>query len=238
MNRKIVLDTETTGIKPEDGHRIVEIGAVELIDNVRTGRTYQAYINPEREMDAHVIAIHGITNEFVKDKPRFHEIADEFLNFIKGGELVIHNADFDIRHLNNELDKANKGKLWDHITNVTCTLKLDKRLFAEERKHSLDAICERFKIDKSGRVFHGALLDSELLAECFIKINEMYSADDIEADLEQTNWVRPEIKRYNLSLPVINVSQLEEENHISLLNHIAQKEKVTPVFLKLSSPKP
>ena len=239
MKREIVLDTETTGIKPEDGHRIVEIGAVELIDGVKTGKTLQMYINPEREMDSVVIGIHGITNEFVKDKPRFNEIADEFLAFIKDSILVIHNADFDIKFLNSELDRANKGKLWDYVQNVVCTLKLDRRLYAEEKKHTLDAMCNRFEIDNSNRTFHGALLDSELLAECYIRINQDYSPDEIEADLEQTNWVRPEIKRYeNLSFKVIKLTNEEEESHINFLDGLAKKDKVTPVFSKTNSLRP
>ena len=239
MKREIVLDTETTGIKPEDGHRIVEIGAVELIDGVKTGKTLQMYINPEREMDSVVIAIHGITNEFVKDKPRFNEIADEFLAFIKDSILVIHNADFDIKFLNSELDRANKGKLWDYVQNVVCTLKLDRRLYAEEKKHTLDAMCNRFEIDNSNRTFHGALLDSELLAECYIRINQDYSPDEIEADLEQTNWVRPEIKRYkNLSFKVIKLTNEEEESHVSFLDGLAKKDKVTPVFSKANGLRP
>jgi DNA polymerase-3 subunit epsilon len=238
MKRKIVLDTETTGLRPEDGHRIVEIGAVEVIDNVRTGKTYQVYINPERESEPLAFAAHGLSTEFLKDKPRFNDIVDGFLDFIKDSELVIHNADFDLKFLNKELENANKGKIWSYIKNATCTLKLDKRLFADEKKHNLDAICTRFGIDLSGRTFHGALLDSELLADCYIKINEMYSSDDIEADLEQTNWVRPEIKRYNVSLSSVTVSVKEEEAHNAFLTRLAEKDKVIPVFTKVSSMKP
>lgn len=238
MNRKIVFDTETTGLKPDDGHRIVEIGAVEVIDNIKTGRTYQVYINPDRDSEAGAFKAHGLTREFLMDKPRFSDVVDEFLEFIRGAELVAHNAKFDINFLNAELDRANKGKLWDYVSNVADTLELDKRLFAEERKHTLDAMCERFGIDKSARVFHGALLDSELLADCYIKINEMYSQEDIEADLEQVNWQRPEIKRYNIVLPTVKVSIEEEQNHEDFLNRLAEKEKVTPVFLKTSSLRP
>lgn len=238
MKRKIILDTETTGLKPEDGHRIVEIGAVEVINNKKTGKTYQVYINPERDIPQEAVDVHGLTYEFLKDKPRFSEVVDEFLDFVQDAELVIHNADFDIKFLNSELDRANKGKLWSYIKNATCTLKLDKRLFAEEKKHTLDAMCIRFNIDTSTRTFHGALLDSDLLADCFIKTNEMYSSEDIEADLEQSNWVRPEIKRYNLSLPKVNVSEKEEQEHMQFLEALSKKEKVTPLFLKGAAPKP
>lgn len=237
MKRKIVLDTETTGLKPEEGHRIVEIGAVEIVqegDNyVKTGRTFQVYLNPDRESDPEAEKVHGLTREFLRTKPRFSEVVDEFLDFIKDSEVVIHNADFDIKFLNSELDRCNRGKLWDHIKNAICTLKLDKRLFSEERKHTLDAMCARFGIDNSNRTLHGALLDSDLLADCFIKTHERYSASDIEADLEQTNWVRPPIKRYkNISFKKVEVTEVEEENHLNLLNSIVEKEKTTPVFFK------
>lgn len=238
MKRKIILDTETTGLKPEDGHRIVEIGAVEVINNQKTGKTYQVYINPERDIPQEAVDVHGLTYEFLKDKPKFAEVVEGFLDFVQDAELVIHNADFDIKFLNYELDRANKGKLWSYIKNATCTLKLDKRLFAEEKKHTLDAMCVRFNIDTSTRTFHGALLDSDLLADCFIKTNEMYSSEDIEADLEQSNWVRPEIKRYNLSLPKVNVSEKEEQEHVQFLEALSKKEKVTPLFLKAATPKP
>ena len=144
--RQIVLDTETTGLKPEDGNRVVEIACIELIDKVETGRTYQVYLNPERDSEPRALAIHGLTSEFLKTKRKFAEEADEFLAFIEGAELLIHNAKFDIKFLNFELDRANKGNLWGYISNVICTMELDKRLFSDERKHSLDAICERFGI--------------------------------------------------------------------------------------------
>jgi DNA polymerase-3 subunit epsilon len=230
--RQIVLDTETTGLKPENGHRIVEIGAVELIDNIKTGKTFQAYINPEMEMDEHVIKVHGITNEFLKDKPKFIDVADDFIKFITDSELVIHNADFDIKFLNKELNDINKGKIWDYIDNAICTLKLDRRLFAEEKKHKLDDICKRFDISTEHRTFHGALLDSELLAECFIKINNIYSANDIQADLEQTNWERPTIKRFSIELPKIVLTQEEEIAHENYLKSQFEDKKIIPVFKK------
>lgn len=237
MKRKIVLDTETTGLKPEDGHRIVEIGAVELIDNKRTGRTYHAYINPQRSMPEEAFNVHKLSDEFLADKPVFRDVVGDFLKFIKDSELLIHNADFDIKFLNHELNMADRGKLWDHISNATCTLKLSKRLFSKEKKHSLDAMCERFGIDNKARTAHGALLDSELLADCFIKINSIHSAEDIEADLEQTNWTRPPVKRFNILLPEIKVSADEEKSHLELLARMAEKEKVTPVFSKSIAPR-
>lgn len=235
MKRQVVLDTETTGLKPEDGHRIVEIGAVELIDGKKTGKTFYSLINPERHIPEEVVKIHHIDNQKVKNEPIFAQVADKFLEFIAGSELLIHNADFDIKFLNSELNRINKGKIWDHVRNAVCTLKLSKRLFEEERSHTLDSICKRFGIDLSVREAngHGALIDSELLADAYIKINEIHSAEDIEADLEQTNWTRPPVKRYSsLSLPKVQITTQEQKEHETFLQVLAEKEKVTPIFLK------
>ena len=230
--RQIVLDTETTGLKPEDGHRIVEIGCVELIDKKETGVTYQLYLNPDRESDPEALKVHGLTTEFLKDKPRFSDKVDEFLKFIEGAELIIHNAKFDIKFLTAELDRANRGSLWNHIKNVIDTLELDKRLFSEERKHSLDAICTRFNISLEGRDLHGALIDTALLAKVYIEINNRFSEEDIEADLEQKNWVRPPVKRLSVTLPKVKISEAEEQQHLALLENIKKSESVEPVFLK------
>lgn len=233
--RQIVLDTETTGLKPEDGHRIVEIGCVELIDKKETGVTYQLYLNPDRESDPEALKVHGLTTEFLKDKPRFSDKVDEFLKFIEGAELIIHNAKFDIKFLTAELDRANRGSLWNHIKNVIDTLELDKRLFSEERKHSLDAICTRFNISLEGRDLHGALIDTALLAKVYIEINNRFSEEDIEADLEQKNWVRPPVKRLNVTLPKVKISEAEEQQHLALLENIKKSESVEPVFLKTTT---
>lgn len=235
MRREIVLDTETTGLKPEEGHRILEIGCVEMIDGKVTGKEFHVYINPERESDPGAFMAHKLTTEFLSDKPKFHEIIDEFLAFIQNSELVIHNADFDLKFLNSELDKAGKGKIWNYIKNVTCTLKLDKRLFAEKgQKHSLDAMCERFGIslDEREEKGHGALLDCHLLAGCYLKTKEIYSTEDIEADLEQINWQRPAIKRYNVPLQSVIVSEQEEKIHSLNLDTLEKETKVMPVFKK------
>lgn len=235
MTRKIILDTETTGLKPEEGHRIIEIGAVELIqdgDNfTKTGKTYQVYLNPDRDIDPAAEKIHGITRDFLRDKPRFSDIIDDFIAFIKDADIVIHNESFDLKFLNSELDRCNRGKIWDHVKNSVCTLKLDKRLFPEEKKHTLDAMCERFGINNEKRVFHGALLDADLLADCYIKTYELHSIHDIEADLEQTNWIRPEVKRYEVSLPAVSLDEADKNKHIQIMTNIQNK-------LKPQSPKP
>lgn len=245
MKRKIVLDTETTGLRTEDGHRIVEIGAVEIIKNIetgmyeKTGKNYHVYINPQRSMPEEAFNVHGLSEQFLSDKPVFKDIVDDFLEFIKDSEILIHNAKFDIKFLNYELDLADKGKLWSHVKNAICTLELDKRLFSEEKKHKLDDMCKRLGVDNTNRTLHGALLDSELLADCFIKINTIHSEEDIEADLEQTNWVRPPVKRFSgVELVEVKLSIEEENSHKELLSRLATQEKVAPIFSKSTSLRP
>lgn len=166
--REIVLDTETTGLDPEQGHKVVEIGAVELLNHIPTGRTLQLYINPERDIPAESVAIHGITNEFVKDKPVFSQVYTQFLEFIgEDSTLVIHNAEFDMRFLNYELKLVGHSPLaWSRALD---TAAMARRKFPGSPAN-LDALCRRFGIDNSNRTFHGALLDSELLAEVYLEL--------------------------------------------------------------------
>lgn len=165
--KEIVLDTETTGMDPSNGDRMVEIGCVELINHIPTGRTLQIYINPEREIPADAIAVHGITNEFVADKPTFSEIYPEFLDFIKDGKLVIHNAEFDMKFINFQLGQVGHPAIgWG---NVIDTLAMARKKFPGSPA-SLDALCRRFGIDNTERTYHGALLDSELLAEVYLEL--------------------------------------------------------------------
>ena len=166
--REIVLDTETTGLDPDQGHKIVEIGCVELINHMPTGRTFQEYLNPEREMDAEVIAVHGITNEFLKNKPVFKEVAEKFIKFIgTDSKLVIHNAAFDMKFLNAELSAAGFEKL--SFDRVIDTLIIARQKFPGSRVN-LNELCKRFNVDLSRRTVHGALLDSELLAEVYLEL--------------------------------------------------------------------
>ena len=166
--REIVLDTETTGLDPAQGHKIVEIGCVELENHMPTGRTFQEYLNPERLMDQEVIAVHGITNEFVQDKPKFSEIADKFIKFIgPDSKLVIHNAAFDMKFLNAELTACGREPLsYDRVID---TLIIAKHKFPGSRVN-LNELCKRFNVDASARTVHGALLDSELLAEVYLEL--------------------------------------------------------------------
>lgn len=167
MIKEIVLDTETTGMDPSQGDRIVEIGCVELINHLPSGRTLQLYINPEREVPAEAIAVHGITNEFLADKPVFSQVYTEFLEFIEGAKLIIHNAEFDMKFINWELKNVgHKAVSWQ---NVIDTLAIARKKFPGSPA-SLDALCRRFEIDNSNRTYHGALLDSELLAEVYLEL--------------------------------------------------------------------
>ncbi len=166
--RQIVLDTETTGLDPAQGHRIIEIGCVELLNRKHTGRHLHVYINPEREVDAGALEVHGITNEFLADKPLFAAIADTFLEFVQGAELIIHNAPFDIGFLNNEL--ALLGKQHAPMTEY-CSV-LDTLAMARKKhpgqKNNLDALCKRYEVDNSQRELHGALKDAEILADVYL----------------------------------------------------------------------
>ena len=167
--RYVVLDTETTGMPVTDGHRIIEIGCVELIGRRLTGRHYHVYLQPDRVVDEGAIAVHGITNELLQGKPRFREVADEFFEFVRGAELIIHNAAFDVGFINNEF--ALLGQQDRSSVNDYCTV-LDTLRMARERhpgqRNSLDALCKRYGVDNSGRDLHGALLDAEILADVYL----------------------------------------------------------------------
>ncbi len=165
--RQVVLDTETTGLDFRLGDRVIEIGCVELLNRKLTGQRFHRYINPEREVEAGALAIHGLSSEFLQDKPRFGEIVAEFLDFIQGAELIIHNAAFDAGFLDNELALQQLSPLEQVCSGVVDTLKMARELHPG-RRNSLDALCERYTIDNSGRTLHGALLDAELLAEVYL----------------------------------------------------------------------
>jgi DNA polymerase-3 subunit epsilon len=166
--REIILDTETTGMDPSTGDRLVEIGCVEVFNKVPTGRTFHKYLNPERDIPAEAVAVHGLTREFLKDKPVFSEIFTDFLAFVGDAMLVIHNAEFDMKFINAELKTVGHGGI--HMKRVTDTLMLARRKFPGSPA-SLDALCRRYNIDLSGRELHGALLDSQLLAEVYLEMS-------------------------------------------------------------------
>ena len=165
--REIVLDTETTGLEPRDGHRIIEIGCVELIDKIKTGNTYHVYINPGRDVPQEAFKIHGISDEFLKDKPKFKKIAKDFIKFIEGTNIIAHNASFDMKFINYELRKVQLEIIERRF--VIDSLKIARNKFPGS-PNSLDALCKRFGVDSSRREKHGALLDAELLADVYLEL--------------------------------------------------------------------
>tara|TARA_R100000789_G_scaffold100193_1_gene109160 strand:+ start:383 stop:1093 length:711 start_codon:yes stop_codon:yes gene_type:complete len=212
--RQIVLDTETTGIDPNDGHRIIEIGCVEVVERELTGRNYHVYINPEREVEAEAITVHGITNEFLKDKPKFAEIADEFFEFIKGAELVIHNAAFDVGFMDSEFARLKPvRKTADHC-GVVDTLAI-ARAKHPGQKNNLDALCKRYGVDNSNRDLHGALLDAEILADVYLLMTggqTALSLDSGAGDDGSAGGLR-RISSERQPLAVVRASDEEAEAH-------------------------
>jgi DNA polymerase-3 subunit epsilon len=167
MTRQVVLDTETTGLNARLGDRIIEIGCVEILSRNVAERHFHAYLNPERDVDLGATRVHGLTLDDLRQKPKFAEVAKDFLDFITGAEVLIHNADFDVEFLDWELKRARLGKFSDHVAKVTDTLAFARELHPG-RKNSLDALCERYFINNANRTLHGALLDARLLAECYL----------------------------------------------------------------------
>jgi DNA polymerase-3 subunit epsilon len=167
MTRQVVLDTETTGLNAKLGDRIIEVGCVEILDRRISERVFHSYLNPEREVELGATRVHGLTREDLMAKPKFGDVALDFLDYVRGAELIIHNADFDVEFLNMELARLGLGKLQDHVGRITDTLLAAKELHPG-KKNSLDALCERYFIDNSRRTLHGALADAYLLAECYL----------------------------------------------------------------------
>jgi len=165
--RQVVLDTETTGLSASLGDRVIEIGCIELLSRRVSDNHFHRYVNPERKSEEGALRVHGLTDEFLADKPRFAEIAGAFVDYVRGAELVIHNADFDVEFLDAELGRAGLGRLADYVAGVTDTLAFARELHPG-RKNSLDALCERYFVSHAQRQLHGALLDARLLAECYL----------------------------------------------------------------------
>lgn len=222
--RQIVLDTETTGIDPAEGHRIIEIGCVELMERQPTGRHYHVYINPEREVEAEAITIHGITNDFLADKPVFSEIADEFFEFIKGAELVIHNAAFDVGFMDAEFARIrSKLKTSEHCS-VVDSLAIARKKHPGQ-KNSLDALCKRYGVDNSNRELHGALLDAEILADVYLLLTGGQTALSLDANSDVAGGglgVR-RVSANRTPLPVVTPSADEESAHEEFMAVLADK---------------
>lgn len=216
--RQIFLDTETTGLEPKLGHRIVEVAGVELSNRRLTGRHFHHYVNPERDSDAGALQVHGLTAAFLQDKPKFLEIANEFLEFIDDAELIIHNAPFDVAFLDHELGLAKLKPLNHYCLTVTDTLKMAKELHPGKR-NNLDALCDRYQIDNSKRTLHGALLDAELLAEVYLAMTRGQESLFIELETVSTDS-GPTVNLDDLNLIVLQATQEELTLHCKRLEVI------------------
>ena len=235
--RQIILDTETTGLEPSQGHRIIEIACLEMINRRLSGRHWHVYINPERDIDEGAMAVHGLTPEFLADKPKFADIAHQFVEFVRDSELIIHNAPFDIGFLNAELDRLQQGKVGDLVTGVVDTLKMAREFFPGKR-NSLDALCDRFEIDRSGRTLHGALIDCELLGDVYLTLTR--GQDSLMMDLPaqsaaETASANKALRDSRKPLIIAKVSAEEEAAHQAYLDEVDKAAKRTCLWRELEA---
>jgi len=210
--RQIILDTETTGLDPALGHRVIEIAGVELVNRRLTGNHFHRYVNPERDSEEAALQVHGLTSDFLKDKPKFKEIAGELLEYISGAELVIHNAPFDIAFLNAEFARLKMKPVTERCSGVLDTLRLAKETHPGKR-NSLDALCDRYQIDNSARTLHGALLDAQLLAEVYLSMTRGQESLAMEVETVKLDISVVEIQRSDVSVVVIRASEEELAAH-------------------------
>ena len=233
--RQIVLDTETTGLEVAQGHRIIEIGCVELVNRRITGRNYHQYINPHREVDDGAIEVHGISNEFLADKPFFEEIAEGFLEFISGGELIIHNAPFDVGFIDAELHRLDGSfEPLGQICRVLDTLELARNKHPGQ-KNNLDALCKRYGIDNSGRELHGALLDARILADVYLVMTGGQGSLSLMGEQDVSMQGVSPIRRLTAERPVLRVimpSDQEQSAHEAWLKEIDEASGGNCVWLK------
>ena len=230
--RRIVLDTETTGLEPTEGHRIIELAALELSDRRATGRHFHRYVNPEREVDLAATQIHGLTAEDLADKPRFADIADEFLEFVQGSELLIHNAAFDVAFINAELARTGRPTL-ETVCRVADTLELAREL-NPGKKNSLDALCERYAVDNTRRTLHGALLDAQLLADVWIAMTRgQETLDILMASAEAPSMLLADAPRAT-TLRVLRASADELETHAAMCERIQRESKGRCLWMHLA----
>lgn len=228
--RQIVLDTETTGLAADRGHRVIEIGCVELRERRRTGVTFHRYLNPERAIDAGAQEVHGISEEFLRDKPKFREIAEEFLDFVRGAELVIHNAAFDLAFLDAELGLlGGRGRMADHA-GVLDTLALARERFPGQR-NSLDALCKRFGVDNTHRELHGALLDASLLADVYLAMTAGQGSLELAGDAPAAGVESVASRaRSGARVRVLRAGAEDLARHEARLDGIAKACKGTPLW--------
>ena len=233
--RQIFLDTETTGLSPEDGDRVIEIGCVEMVNRKLTGNNLHLYLNPERDSHEDALRIHGITTEFLKDKPKFAEVADQFLDYVADAEILIHNAPFDIAFLNKELARLGRPPFKDHVAQVVDTLAMAKEMFPGKR-NSLNALCDRLEVDNSGRALHGALLDSELLADVYINMTRGQDAllMDVAPEDTTTGPVLAVVDLQSIALTVLEANAQELAAHDDVLGQLDKSSSGKTLWRQLA----
>jgi len=234
MTRQIVLDTETTGLSAEGGDRIIEIGCVELLARKLTGNNKHFYLNPGRDSHEDALKVHGISSEFLRDKPRFEAVADELLDYLQDAEIIIHNAQFDVSFLNKELELIGRPALGQFVGSVTDTLAMAKEMFPGKR-NSLNALCDRLGVDNSTRTLHGALLDAELLADVYINLTR--GQDALLMDLEPgdnpgTVTTRMDLRGFDL--PVLPANEQEAAAHEDVLKQLDKSSDGKTVWRTLA----
>lgn len=230
--RQIVLDTETTGLEPELGHRVIEVAGVELVNRRLTGNNFHRYLNPERESEAAALEVHGLTTEFLRDKPKFPEIAGEFLDFVNGAELIIHNSAFDVAFLNRELDLAGLKPLGEYCAGVIDTLRIARDLHPGKR-NALDALCERYQIDNSARTLHGALLDARLLGEVYLAMTRGQESLIMEVESAAASAAAGDAPLAGLKFVVLAATAEELAGHRERLAEIDKASKGACLWSKL-----
>lgn len=236
MTRQIVLDTETTGLSAEGGDRIIELGCVELLNRKLTGNNLHFYFNPGRDSHEDALKVHGISNEFLRDKPKFSELAPDILEYLQGAEIIIHNAAFDVGFLNKELELTGRPALKTYVGSVTDTLAMAKEMFPGKR-NSLDALCDRLEVDNSGRTLHGALLDAELLADVYINMTRGQDALLVadEADDSAGGISVAAIDLRSLVLPVLPASEQEVALHAEVLTQMDKSSGGKTIWRKFQT---
>ena len=235
MQRQIILDTETTGLDPKSGHRVIEIGCIELVNRKFTGEQYHIYLNPDRDSDEAALEVHGLTSEFLSDKPRFKDIYEEFLKFISGSELLIHNAEFDVNFLDHEIKLLSKQlpTVSDSVTKITDTLQIAREKHPGQR-NSLDALVKRYEIGGYDRELHGALLDSQILGDVYLSMTGGQSNLDFSVTVtEQEVKENGSSNKLNseLNLKVIELTEEENKSHKEYLLRMKEETGTDPLGL-------
>ena len=238
MNRQIILDTETTGLDRKSGNRVIEIGCVEIINRKYTGNEFHVYLNPERDSDPGALEVHGLTTEFLSDKPKFEEIYEDFIDFVKDSELLIHNAEFDIGFLNHEIKLMSKklNTVDKHVSAITDTLQIAREKHPGQR-NSLDALVNRYEVGGYDRELHGALLDSKILGDVYLAMTGGQSTLDFTSqneDKEQANQITSS-NDIDLNLTVVNVTKEEHQLHLDYLERMKEETGTIPVWLSKDS---